>query len=52
MSWIVHFELSCDVEDCGNMTDGGFSKGEAREDAKKAGWVRRDGKDLCPDHAS
>lgn len=54
MSWVCSFEIACDAEDCTVVSDGGFSKREAREIAKRAGFIRCCERDFCwtcaPEH--
>lgn len=57
MSIVRTYSVFCDAWDAPESpclmwvaeTTGGATA--ARRFAKRAGWVRKDGKDLCPDHS-
>lgn len=52
MSYVKECWIKCDVDGCiAEFNIGLPSAVETREDARKNGWVRKDGKDYCSHHA-
>lgn len=51
MTTTRHVTVWCDAPDCGAWIGQEDSAADARKYAKDFGWVRRNGRDLCPEHA-
>ncbi|PAZ15627.1 hypothetical protein CLM62_12590 [Streptomyces sp. SA15] len=56
MTVAVYRRLWCDHKPCGSWHGPadlpGETAAELRRTARSAGWRRKNGKDLCPDHAA
>lgn len=54
MTRFVTLEIGCEYPDCFDAYEGfpGQKAATVRRDAKKAGWSRREGVDLCPKHTA
>lgn len=54
MSIVKTYDVFCDAEGCpmwAGDSSSTLNSATARRLARREGWVRRNGQDLCPDHA-